>query len=51
MHKCYVPKSHVLTHIFKVGKKALTQDTVWESDKYTRKHHTQESQDVSPFPA
>ena len=24
---------------------------VWESDKYTRSHHIQESQEVSPFPA
>ena len=29
----------------------LTQDTTWESDKNTRKHHTQESQGVSSFPA
>ena len=29
----------------------LTQDTTWESDKNTIKHHTQESQGVSPFPA
>ena len=29
----------------------LAQDTTWESDKQTRKHHTQESQEVSPFPA
>ena len=29
----------------------LTQDTVWESDKYIQKHQLQESQDVSPFPA
>ena len=29
----------------------LTQDTTWESDKNTRKHHTQESQEASPFPA
>ena len=29
----------------------LTQYTVLESDKYTRKHHIQESQDLSPFPA
>ena len=29
----------------------LTQDTVWESDKNTRKHHIQDSQEVSPFPA
>ena len=28
----------------------LTQDTVWESDKNTRKHHIQESQEASPFP-
>ena len=26
----------------------LTQDTEWESDKNTRKHHIQESQEVSP---
>ena len=47
---------------FKVSKKAkirvrynqvphLTQDTTWESDKNTRKHHKQESQEVSPFSA
>ena len=29
----------------------LTQDTILESDKNTRKHHTQESQAVSSFPA
>ena len=29
----------------------LTQDTTWESDKNTRKHHIQESQDISPFQA
>ena len=29
----------------------LTQDTTWESDTNIRKHHTQESQEVSPFPA
>ena len=29
----------------------LTQDTTWESDKNTRKHHTEESQEVSPFQA
>ena len=29
----------------------LTRDTIWESDKNTRKHHSQESQGVSPFPA
>ena len=45
----------------KVGKKAkirnrynqvphLTQDTVWESDKNSRKRHIQGSQDVSPSP-
>ena len=28
-----------------------TRDTVWESDKNIVKHHTQESQEVSPFPA
>ena len=27
----------------------LTRDTIRESDKNTRKHHTQESQEVSPF--
>ena len=29
----------------------LTQDTTWESDKSTRKHLIQESQEVSLFPA
>ena len=29
----------------------LTQDTIWESDKNTRKHHIQENQEVNPFPA
>ena len=29
----------------------LTQDTIWKSDKNTRKHCTQKSQEVSPFPA
>ena len=29
----------------------LTWDTIWENDKNTRKHHTQESQEDSPFPA
>ena len=29
----------------------LTQDTTWESDKNTRKHHIQESQEASPFQA
>ena len=24
---------------------------IWESDKNTSKHHTQERQEVSPFPA
>ena len=28
----------------------LTQDTILESDKNTRKHHTQESQEFNPFP-
>ena len=52
---------HVLRS-YKVGKKAKirnlynqvphqTQDTTWESDKNTSKHHTQESQEASPFPA
>ena len=27
----------------------LTRDTIWENDKNTRKHHTQESQEVMPF--
>ena len=47
---------------FKVRKKAkirnrntqvphLTLDTVSESDKNTRKHHIQESQEISPFKA
>ena len=29
----------------------LTQETIWECDKNTRKHHIQESQEVCPFPA
>ena len=29
----------------------LTQDTTWEADKNTIKHHIQESQEVSPFQA
>ena len=29
----------------------LTQDTTRESDRITIKHHSQESQEVSPFPA
>ena len=32
----------------------MAQKTIWESDKkntHTRKHNTQESQGVSPFPA
>ena len=29
----------------------LTQATAWESDKNTRKHHIQESQEISSFPA
>ena len=29
----------------------LTKDIVWESNKNTRKHHTHESQEVSPFPS
>ena len=29
----------------------LTQDTTLESDKNTRKHHIQERQEVSSFPA
>ena len=29
----------------------LNQDTIWESDKNTRKHYIQESQEVSHFPA
>ena len=29
----------------------LTQDTTFESNKYTIKHHTQESQKVTLFPA
>ena len=48
--------------MYKVGEKAkirdpynqvlhLTQDSVSESDKYTRKHYIQESQEVSPFQA
>ena len=29
----------------------LIQDNIWESDINRRKHHTQERQKVSPFPA
>ena len=29
----------------------LTEDTIWESDKNTKKHHIQKSQEVSPSPA
>ena len=29
----------------------LTLDTMWQSDKHTIKHNTQESQEVRPFPA
>ena len=29
----------------------LTQDTTWESNKNTTKHHTQESKEVSHFQA
>ena len=29
----------------------LTRDTIWKSDINTRKHHTQERQEVSPFQA
>ena len=29
----------------------LDQDTTWKSHKNTRKHHIQESQEVSLFPA
>ena len=29
----------------------LTPDTIGESDKNLRKHHTQESREVGPFPA
>ena len=28
----------------------LTQDTTWERDKNTRKHHIQESQEANHFP-
>ena len=27
----------------------LTRSTIWESDKTTRKHYTQESQEISPL--
>ena len=33
------------------GIDTIKEDTTWESDKNTKKHHTQESQDVSSFPA
>ena len=29
----------------------MTRDTIWQSDKNTRKCNTQESPGVSPFPA
>ena len=29
----------------------VTQDTIWETDKNRIKHHIQESQEASPFPA
>ena len=29
----------------------LNRNTIWGSDKNTRKHHTQEGQEVIPFPA
>ena len=29
----------------------LSQDTTWDSDKNTSKHHIQESQELSHFPA
>ena len=29
----------------------LTQDTTWESDKNTRKHHILEIQKINPFTA
>ena len=29
----------------------MIRDTIWESDKNARKHHTQESQEANPFPA
>ena len=29
----------------------LTEDTIWESEKITRQHHIQESQEVNLFPA
>ena len=29
----------------------MTQDIVWKSDKNTRRHHTHESQEISPFRA
>ena len=49
-------------HMIKVRKKAeimnqynqvphLTQDAIWESDKNTRKHQIQRTQEGSPFPA
>ena len=27
----------------------ILQDTIWENDKNTRKHHKQEGQELSPF--
>ena len=53
---------YCLSNIYIVSKKAkirnlynqvpyLTQYITWDSDKNTRKHHIQDSQEVSPFPA
>ena len=30
---------------------STTTDPIWESDKIIRKHHSQEGQEVSSFPA
>ena len=55
-------KNSIINSVSKVGKRSnirnqynqlphLTEDTVWENAKYTRKKHIQERQEVTPFPA
>ena len=34
-----------------IGIPYMTGNTIWKSDKNTKKHITQESQEVKPFPA
>ena len=44
-----VKKEAIIRNGYKVPH--LTRDTIMESDNNTRKHNTQESKEVSPFPA